>query len=215
MPTTITRSRRAGWHTLKGGVGFQRTVNDINSRYPGGFVYIFWDRTLALGGQPNDRGAYGYYEVNDRGTVGEAGANILSLYVQDQWQIGDRLTLNLGIRTEAEKVPSFRPEIQETAIDFGFGDKIAPRLGFAYDLHGRWPREAVSRVTGGTTIGRSTSWLAARSEAISGASSTEPSTIRTIHSMRTSPAPPAATSGREAVIAAIAASRASTTSTLP
>ena len=126
----------AGWHTLKGGVGFQRTVNDINSRYPGGYVYIFWDRTLALGGQPNDRGTYGYYEVNDRGTVGEAGANILSLYVQDQWQIGDRLTLNLGVRTESEKVPSFRPEIQETAIDFGFGDKIAPRLGFAYDLRG-------------------------------------------------------------------------------
>jgi len=126
----------AGWHTLKGGFGYQHTVNDIQSRYPGGYVFMYWDQTLALGSQANDRGTYGYYEVNDRGTVGKAGADILSLYVQDQWQIGDRLTLNLGIRTESERVPSFRPEIQETAIDFGFGDKIAPRLGFAYDLTG-------------------------------------------------------------------------------
>ena len=30
---------------------------------------------------------FGYYAVNDRGTYGKAGANIISLYVQDQWQI--------------------------------------------------------------------------------------------------------------------------------
>jgi hypothetical protein len=125
-----------GWHTFKGGVGIQNTVNDVNLAYPGGYVFVYWDATLALGGQAADRGPYGYYEVNDRGTVGEAGANIISLYAQDQWQIGDRLTLNLGVRTEAEKVPSFRPEIQENAIDFGFADKIAPRLGFSYDVLG-------------------------------------------------------------------------------
>ena len=201
----------AGWHTLKGGVGFQRTVNDINSRYPGGFVYIFWDRTLALGGQPNDRGTYGYYEVNDRGTVGEAGANIVSLYVQDQWQIGDRLTLNLGVRTEAEKVPSFRPEIQETAIDFGFGDKIAPRLGFAYDLRGDGRAKLYA------SYGRYYDWtkyrvgsrLVRRRYLVHQVP--QLSTIRTIRSTRTSPAHPAATSGREAVIAAIAASPASDT----
>ena len=50
--------------------------------------------------------------------------------------MGNRLTLNLGVRTENEKVPTFRPEIQENAIEFGFGDKLAPRLGAAYDLFG-------------------------------------------------------------------------------
>ena len=122
----------AGWHTLKGGFGYQHTMNDVNSLYPGGYVDIFWDRTLrSWRARRPIAGTYGYYDVNDRGTFGKAGANILSLYVQDQWQIGDRLTLNLGVRTENENVPAFRPEIQENAFEFGFGEKIAPRLGFS------------------------------------------------------------------------------------
>ncbi len=82
------------------------------------------------------RGTYGYYEVNDRQINGTAGANIYSLYVQDQWTIGNRLTLNLGLRTENEKVPTFRPDYLENAIEFGFGDKLAPRIGATYDLQG-------------------------------------------------------------------------------
>ena len=46
------------------------------------------------------------------------------------------LTLNLGVRFENEHIPSFKPEIQKDVIDFGFGDKIAPRIGAAYDLFG-------------------------------------------------------------------------------
>ena len=57
------------------------------------------------------------------------------MYAQDQWTIGN-LTLNLGMRLEKEIIPSFRPEIRENVIEFGFGDKIAPRLGAAYDLFG-------------------------------------------------------------------------------
>ncbi|RPI52705.1 MAG: TonB-dependent receptor, partial [Acidobacteria bacterium] len=125
-----------GWHTLKGGVGFQHITNDVNSLYPGGYVYVFWDRSTNLAGQTPDRGTYGYYEVNNLGTTGKAGANIVSLYVQDQWQIGDRLTINAGIRTEDERVPTFRPDIKENAIEFGFGDKIAPRLGASFDVFG-------------------------------------------------------------------------------
>jgi hypothetical protein len=125
-----------GWHTLKGGLGYQRTINDVESRYPGGYVDVFWGSTLALGGQANDRGAYGYYAVNDRGTVGMAGANIISLYIQDQWQIADRLTLSLGVRAEDEKVPSFKPELRANALEFSMGDKIAPRLGASFDVFG-------------------------------------------------------------------------------
>ena len=125
-----------GWHTLKGGAGYQHIVNDVNSLYPGGFVYIYWDRSTALTGQTPDRGTYGYYEVNNFGTFGKAGANITSLYIQDQWQIADRLTLSLGVRTEDERIPTFKPDIKKNAIDFTFGDKIAPRLGASYDLMG-------------------------------------------------------------------------------
>jgi outer membrane receptor protein involved in Fe transport len=124
-----------GYHTLKGGYGFQRTINDISTGYPGGYVNIFWGSSFTFGGQTGT-GTYGYYEVNDRRTTNKAGNNIHALYVQDQWSVGSHLTLNLGIRTEDEKIPTFRPEYLETAFHFGFADKLAPRLGAAYDVWG-------------------------------------------------------------------------------
>ena len=126
--------RLGGYHTLKGGLGYQHTVNDADQEYPGGYVNIFWDRSFTFPNAPGGRGAYGYYEVNDRGVQGQAGANIISLYVQDQWTIGNRLTLNLGLRSENETVPSFRAGVD--AMKFGFGDKLAPRIGAAYDVRG-------------------------------------------------------------------------------
>ncbi|MEZ5415939.1 MAG: TonB-dependent receptor [Vicinamibacterales bacterium] len=125
-----------GFHTLKAGYGFQHVVNDINSYYPGGFVQITWGGSFVFGGVNRGKGTYGFYEVNDRRTTNKAGADIHSLFIQDQWTIGNKLTLNLGVRTEDEKVPSFRPEYLETAIHFSMKDKIAPRLGAAYDVWG-------------------------------------------------------------------------------
>jgi len=121
---------------VKGGYGFQHVVNDIDLHYPGGYVEINWDSSFTFGGVNRGRGAYGYYVVNDRRTTNQAGSNIHALYVQDQWTVGNRLTLNLGLRTEDEKVPSFRPEYLETAIHFNMKDKLAPRLGAAYDVFG-------------------------------------------------------------------------------
>jgi hypothetical protein len=59
-----------------------------------------------------------------------------SLYVQDTWMVGNRLTLNLGVRTERETIPSFRTDVKEQAFEFGFGKKIAPRLGATVDVLG-------------------------------------------------------------------------------
>jgi hypothetical protein len=68
--------------------------------------------------------------------------------VQDSWQVHPRFTANLGIRFEKEFLPSFpvvaefHPTIPEGTeifsdpIKFGWGDKIAPRLGFAFDVFG-------------------------------------------------------------------------------
>ena len=126
-----------GFHTIKGGYGFQHVNNDINQFYPGGFVQINWGPApFVFGGVSRGPGVYGWYEVNDRATTNQAGSDIHSLYVQDTWTVGSRLTLNLGIRTEDEKVPSFRPEYLETAIHFNMADKLAPRLGAAYDIFG-------------------------------------------------------------------------------
>ena len=36
----------AGAHNLKGGFGWQKTINDANQAYPGGYVNVFWDSTF-------------------------------------------------------------------------------------------------------------------------------------------------------------------------
>jgi hypothetical protein len=129
-------SMAPGRHSLKVGYGFENTVNDVDSFYPGGYVLLWWDRAFTgVAGVP-DRGTYGYYEVNDFQTFGSTGANIQSLYAQDRWRVTERLTLNFGVRMETEKVPSFRPDIKETPIRYSWFDRIAPRIGGSMDLFG-------------------------------------------------------------------------------
>jgi hypothetical protein len=85
------------------------------------------------------RGTYGHYFVNQTGTIGKVHSNNYSFWIQDSWDLTPRLTLNLGVRTENEHVPSYKNQQEfPDALDikFGFGDKIAPRLGFAYDVKG-------------------------------------------------------------------------------
>ena len=105
-----------GSHLLKGGWGLRHSSNDVDVSYPGGYVYLYWGqafRSTATG--QTGTGTYGYYAVNDLGTRGDVNANIQNLFIQDSWKIGSRLTLNLGVRTENEKIPTFRPEIAHTA----------------------------------------------------------------------------------------------------
>jgi hypothetical protein len=124
-----------GLHTLKVGAGARHNSNDVDQRYPGGRVDVYWDSTYqsSVPGVPPGRGTFGYYTVHNLGTFGETSGNITHFYVQDSWSVG-RLTLNLGVRLEDEKIPAFRE--RKTAIEFGWGEKIAPRLGAAYDLWG-------------------------------------------------------------------------------
>ena len=130
---------KAGVHLFKGGLGYRHVGNDVVSAYPGGYVLLNWNTALpATANQVGGRGTYGYYEVNDFGTTGEVSANMWTLYFQDTWQVNNRLTLNLGIRTEDEKIPGFRglSESEEFAFKFSMMDKLAPRLGASYDLTG-------------------------------------------------------------------------------
>src|SRR5262245_57951102 len=124
-----------GSHLIKGGAGVRHTNNTVESVYPGGYVLLDWGLTFNGNGNTGT-GAFGYYEVNDRGTRGSVDANMPSLYVQDTWIVGNRLTLNLGVRTEKETIPSFRTDIKDEAFEFGYGKKIAPRLGATYDVLG-------------------------------------------------------------------------------
>ncbi len=131
--------RAGGSHDLRLGVGTQKNVNNVLQDYPtGGYINIFWNRafTSSVPGVGAGRGEFGYYEFHQFGTGGTTGGNITNLYVQDNWRIHPRLTLNLGLRTERERVPSFQRDVKEFAFDFGFKQKMAPRLGASFDVFG-------------------------------------------------------------------------------
>ena len=131
----------AGDHQLKGGVQFDNRAEDILSGETGHRVTIRWGR--ALSGQ---QGPFGYYSVRSNAvapnqgfiTQGNVKSDIVGFFVQDNWTFNNRLTVNAGIRTENEKVPSFTDEagVPQYPIEFGFKDKFAPRLGLSYDLKG-------------------------------------------------------------------------------
>ena len=127
-----------GRHQFK--VGYQRfdVSNDVLSGYvePGRVLFNFGSTTAAEDGTifGNRPGEVGYARLVMIGEFGAASSRNESIYIQDAWQPFSRLTLNLGVRFERENVPSFTEGFE--GIEFGFGDKIAPRLGFAYDVFG-------------------------------------------------------------------------------
>jgi len=126
-----------GSHNLKLGVGLQKNVNNVDISYPGGFVYIYWGASFTSNVTGiTDTGKYGYYEADNQGTRGSVGATMVNMYINDNWRIHPRLTLNLGLRTENESIPSFRRDYLDPAFKFNFQDKLAPRLGATLDVFG-------------------------------------------------------------------------------
>ncbi len=143
-----------GDHALKAGVQFthQGEDYDAGSQFP--IVRLAWDRDLIAYGDNYGRGTYGYYAVRGsevtgpNGSVYKAYANRWAVYLQDSWTIGDRFTLNIGIRSEAEYIPAGYTDDSQWAntrpVEWGFGDKLAPRLGFIWDVKG----DASTKISG-------------------------------------------------------------------
>ena len=133
--TTFFKSL-AGQHVFKAGMRYERFGNDIFSGNAYPRITFSWGKTRnALDGKVYT-GKYGYYTVNQTGTVGDVNSNNYSFWLQDSWSINSKLTVNAGVRVENEMVPSYKDSPDAIDIEFGFGDKIAPRLGFAYDIKG-------------------------------------------------------------------------------
>lgn len=139
-------ARFAGQHNFKFGAGTFKNVNNVNDDWYGaeGRITYYWNQCYDQLGDGNcKRGPYGYYTVDWGGTLGIAGSNITHMYVQDSWKLFSRLTINPGVRFEKEMIPGFSnpARYQEyldhpVAAQFGFGDKIAPRIGASLDVFG-------------------------------------------------------------------------------
>jgi hypothetical protein len=81
------------------------------------------------------QGRYGYISVYDFGSSGNVTSNNHSFFFQDSWSIAKGLTINAGLRIEKEGLPAENQPTGaiSTPINFGWGDKIAPRIGVAWD----------------------------------------------------------------------------------
>ena len=126
-------------------------------------------RTPALATNQNGTGTYGYYQVNDLGTRGQGRApNIWSLYVQDAWSMGNRLVLNLGLRTENEKIPDVpvRHRAVRLQVRVRRQARAAPRRGVRRAR--RRPHESVGELGPLLRLDQVRAARAARSVATSG-----------------------------------------------
>lgn len=129
-----------GQHTLKGGWQMNRLGNDVNNNsYPSGYYRYYWGLTYHC--QTSDctgAGADGYYRYRELGTIGHASSNNQGIFLQDNWRVNKRLSINLGLRTEHEYVPGFatQPGSSPKAIVFDWTQKMSPRVGVAFDPKG-------------------------------------------------------------------------------
>ncbi len=140
-----------GTHTFKGGYFYQRQSNEVLTNFQGGRVDLFPGQSyspvtsttacdgikaqnVTRFGQSTCQGQFGYFVVGTGVTnTGVDNQTAQAIYFQDAWNVGHGLTLNIGLRLDQETQPPFDPKRFPT-VKFGWGDKIAPRLGAAYDV---------------------------------------------------------------------------------
>jgi len=121
---------------IKGGYQRFKIRNDVESGYiDRGIIRIYMGFTIQDIGalstpSPN---AIGAGELIRFGTKGSGENTNQSIYIQDKIQFGNRVTVNAGVRFEKEDLPSFNS--LAPPINFGWGDKIAPRLGVSVALN--------------------------------------------------------------------------------
>ncbi|MEO5937314.1 MAG: TonB-dependent receptor, partial [Terriglobales bacterium] len=128
----------AGTHNLKFGYAINKLSNDIINGSDGGVIVLAWGEAFSQGPCPaslnpaNCQGTFGHYWVQDFATLGKVSSDNQAFYIQDAWTVGKGVTLNLGVRFDKEFIPSFIAGGQN--IEFGYGDKFAPRIGAAWDV---------------------------------------------------------------------------------
>ncbi len=128
-------------HSFKVGYALARISNDVKDDFTNGNFEIYFGDSFSRGSIANAKGAYGYYIWQDGVRhEGQVNSRNQGFYVQDAWKIHPRVTLNLGVRFENEFLPPYRKEVNGVKIanpvSFNWGDKIAPRLGGAWDMFG-------------------------------------------------------------------------------
>jgi Carboxypeptidase regulatory-like domain len=147
-------SGKTGTHNLKAGYQLNRKSNTLFQGYNAPYMQI-WPgisnpynpqgpegqancaAVEATTGYSSCEGTYGTVDVYDFGSHGNATSYNHAFFGQDAWTVGHGVTINAGLRLEHEYLPAEdQPTTQKipVPINFGWGDKIAPRIGAAWDV---------------------------------------------------------------------------------
>jgi len=145
----------AGTHNFKFGYQLNRLSNTLVQHYNEPYVQMFVGDNSATNYSPqtnqgaaacaalsamnadgNCQGQFGYAIIEDFGTNGHAISYNHGLFAQDSWTIGHGLTINAGIRFDKEYLPgeAVGGNAPAKPINFNWTDKVAPRLGAAWDV---------------------------------------------------------------------------------
>jgi hypothetical protein len=141
-----------GSHTFKTGYFWSTQYNNVLRTTNGPWVNIDWLTdyspvtstsacdAIKAGNTGNAagkcEGVYGFFFTgsNTTSNTGKVTATDQAYYLEDAWTVGKTgLTLNLGVRFDHETNPPYNSN-RFPSVNFGWGDKIAPRLGAAYDV---------------------------------------------------------------------------------
>ena len=157
------KSTGFGTHEIRFGYSLNHLFNTVQQAYSGPYVRVFpgLKRTVsgstgqancaaivaynqATYGNPGGtsascQGNFGYIRARDYQTLGSASSWNHGLYVQDAWTVHRNFTINAGVRFDKEYLPAYPQSVGFTGhpIDFGFGDKIGPRVGVAWNVFGK------------------------------------------------------------------------------
>jgi len=133
----------AGEHAFKTGFQYVQIRHNQDATYKHDLIYLGFGDSYFIYGQEDIKymGKYGTWsvaKVGDYGYRGKATSNRMAFFVQDSWTIAQKLTLNFGLRAESEDIPSYSDlsGYKDAVLKWGFGDKLAPRLGVIYDVFG-------------------------------------------------------------------------------
>ena len=138
-----------GAHTYKFGAEYRRPlVNSVNDTFKRGQIN-FTSLAGFLAGSPSP----GSTVILRGGTRRDTYTHNVGLFVQDDWKVNPRLTLNLGLRYEYtgvfadahKQISNFVPgtglaQVGDARLPRLYNrdlNNFAPRLGFAYDLTGK------------------------------------------------------------------------------
>ncbi len=111
-------SHHIGAHALRGGLDFLYNDNEIT--YPRAVrgTYSFSSLANFLTGVYNNAGFSQTFGLSE---VAQTNPNI-GVYAQDEWKLGPRLTLNLGVRYDLQFLETINVDT----------NNVSPRLGFAW-----------------------------------------------------------------------------------